>query len=512
VNELLELKSISKSFGAVKALQSAELILRPGEIRAFLGANGSGKSTIVKILSGLVVRDEGDILLGGSPLDITSPGASRKAKIAAAYQDLSLISRLSLADNIALGRAPGTFLKLQDKNRAREEADYYCRKVGLDLHPDTLVSDLDPSRKALAELAKSLAWKPSYLLVDEVTASLYKTQVNHVFELLREYAAEGTGILFVSHRMDEVFALCDSMTVLRGGRTIIQDDLKGYCEEDLVFHMTGKGKDSSGGNTSESGGRVSRPGAAAAEPADGAEPLLNVQSFTIPGKVFDVNLQARAGEIIGIAGLQGQGQSEFLRGLYGLNPDARGTVSLDGRILNLKNSHNAVRSKMGFLPGDREGEGIFPQLDLTSNIYAAHTGSSPVYGTVATKKQSRGSADSIEELNVVASGVDAPARSLSGGNQQKLVVGRWLMYAPSVLILDDPTKGVDVSSRLEIQDLLRKLSDRGSTLLYSSSDNEELLRIADRILVFFEGRIEAELTGGRLNGEELARATLGVFK
>ncbi len=496
---MLELSNVSKSFGAVQALTEASLEMHPGELRAFLGANGSGKSTMVKILSGLVQRDTGTLTIDGTPVNITNPVEARDNNIIAAYQDLSLIPRLSIAENLALGHEPQRRFGLVDKHARTEQAAEVIEQVGIEASPETLVEHLDPSNQALVEMAKALTWNPKYLLIDEITASLYKRQVERLFSLLHQLADRGVSILFVSHRLDEVFSLCSTATILRSGSSIADLDLRDVDEEDLVYYMTGEKV------------HTVTADAPTALHSSTAEPVLEAEHITVDAHVTDVSVRLYPGEIVGVAGLQGQGQSEFLRALYGYVPMSAGTVRLKGKSVRLTSPADAIREGIGFLPGDREREGAFPIRPLTENLFAARDGIRSPFAVDTAKKNADEAKKIINRLNVVAAGPFALAKSLSGGNQQKIIVGRWLNMNLKVLILDDPTKGVDVSSRREIHKLLRHMAEEGVALLYSSSDNEELLDVCDRIIVFFDGRITASIPRTHMTPEALASATLGVF-
>ncbi len=493
---MLELQGITKNFGAVKALCGANLTLRDGEIRALLGANGSGKSTMVKVLGGLIHKDAGSIRLGGAEISIPSPKASHFHGIGAAYQDLSLVPRLTVAENIALGHEPAK-LGLVDRKRtlatAMETLEIF--KAGVD--PANLVMDLDPARQSLVEIAKTIAWKPRIILLDEVTASLHKEQVKLVFELLRTLRAKGTSILFVSHRLDEVFELCDSASILRGGESVADVTVADVTENDLVFHMTGMRIE-----------EESKDRKKAAEANNGT--MLEVRNLTVGNKVSNVSCTAARGEIVGIGGLQGQGQGEFLRALYGYTQPDEGTILLEGKEIKFKAPADAVLKGFGFIPGDREREGIFQVRPIVDNIFMAEFGIKPLVSYVHTKGMSEGAMAIIDRLKIKIGSPQDPARSLSGGNQQKLIVGRWIKGASKILLLDDPTKGVDVTSRREIHDILRSMASQGATILISSSDNEELLEISDRIIVFYEGRIVTELSGDTLREDTLVAAMLGV--
>ena len=495
---LLTARSVRKRFGAVVALRDASLDVAPGEIRALLGANGSGKSTLVKVLGGLVAKDGGHVALDGRHIEISGPRQARAHGIAVAYQDLSLIPRLTVADNVSLGNEPRRALAFADRRGIYRVAEEVLGRLEARFPPDALVSVLDASELAQLEIAKALACRPRHLLLDEVTASLHRHQVEVLFSLLRELRQEGTGILFVSHRLDEVFELCDAATVLRGGEAVASVRIADVDHAELAFLMTGKRVGL--GRTHPAGASVPRD----------AVPLLVVDDLHVPHRVRGASIRIGAGEVVGLAGLHGQGQSELLRAIHGAIPFTRGRVQVAGVQVDLKSPADAVRHGIGFVPGDRDRDGVLPARSVEENLFLAKMASGRMARRIRPGALRAGAKEMIEKLDIVAGGPGHPARSLSGGNQQKLVVGRWLAMDPAILILDDPTKGVDIGAREEIHGILRSLADKGTGILIASSDSEELLALADRICVVYEGAIVAELRGDQRTEERLVAAMLGV--
>lgn len=494
---MLQVKNVEKNFGAVRALADVSLRLEKGQIRALLGANGSGKSTLVKMLGGINKLDGGQIKIDGKTARLRSPRDCAKYGIAVAYQDLSLLPRLSVAENIAIAHEPGNFSGL-DKKATAEAAEKFIKKLNINTYPDTMVSDLDISNQSLVEVAKALYRAPGILVLDEITASLHHDQVEGLFKVLRDLRNEGLSILFVSHRLDEVFSLCDTATILREGKSVADLVLAETNRREVIFHMTGKQiEDAPAEKAAQAGGPVQNH-------------LLDVDGLVIPGRVQGISLYANRGETIGIAGLQGQGQGEFMRALYGAIPYRAGAVKIVGEPIRMKSPADAIRCGIGFISGDREKEGIFQIRSVAENLFVIKTAVSRLLSWISYAKQNREAQALIDKLNIVAAGTGAQANSLSGGNQQKLVVGRWLAAQPKVLLLDDPTKGVDVSSRGEIHSILREMTKTGMAVVFSSSDNEELLEVAGRIYVFYEGKIIRELAGQERTGENLASAMLGM--
>jgi len=495
---VLKVTGLVKNFGAVHALKDASLSIEIGEIRALLGANGSGKSTFVKVLSGINKKDGGSIQLEGKELNITSPITSIQNGIAMAYQDLSLIPRLSVAENMVIGYEPIKKNGTIDRKSMLNYAEKMIEELGIRAYPDVMTENIDLSNKGLIEIAKALYMNPKLLIMDEITASMHHDQVERLFAYLRKRVMGGLSIIFVSHRFEEVYDFCTTATILREGISVADLKLLNSTPDELVYHMTGK---KTAGIQHEN---VSN------EVSD-SEARLLVDQMNVLSFAKNISIYVGKGEVVGIAGLQGQGQGEFLRALFGAI-SYNGNIVLDGANIRIKSPSDAIRKGIGFISGDREKEGIFSTRAVSENILITETALRKLPIMLSVRKEREKAEQIMKELNVVAAGAGVPANSLSGGNQQKLIVGRWLYRKPKVLLLDDPTKGVDVNSRNEINSLLKNMTKTGMSILYSSSDNEELLRVAERIYVFYEGKIIKELKGKDKNSELLAATMLGVDK
>jgi ABC-type sugar transport system ATPase subunit len=494
------MRGISKKFDAVVALKGASLKVQAGEIVALLGANGSGKSTLVKVLSGLVNPDGGTVIYDDREVHIRSSADSRRLSIATAYQDLSLVPAMSVVDNIVMGMEPKNAFGIINRTKAREFALSYMKKLGIECSPDALVQSLMLSTQSLIEIAKAIASKPKLLILDEATASLHSDEVDRLFEVLRELKREGIAIITVTHRMGEIYRLCDSCTILRGGETVVAGSVKDMDLDTVVYHMTGKKPDLSGAGF--------HSGRAAHDEREAA--LLEVRGLALMGKLEGVDLRAWPGEIVGIGGLDGQGQQEFLRSILGDLKPERGEIFLDGARVRFHQPADGVRHNLGFISGDRNKESIFPIRPVAENLYAGAAAGKADFSPLFPSTVFTFAGRAVDRYNIVIGGLKLPASSLSGGNQQKLVIGRWMALAPDLLLLDDPTKGVDISTRAEIHRILKECTAAGMCALYSSSDNEELLEISDRIYVFYEGRISACLQGDERSEERLVAAMLGL--
>ena len=495
---MFELRAIEKRIDAVVALNGAHLQVEPGEIRALLGSNGSGKSTMIKVLAGLVNPNKGQVLIDGNPVTIQNGQDSRKLGIATAFQDLSLIPTMSVRDNILLGNEPRNKLGMVDKKAADELIDSLLKRFKIDCDPNAYVQTLMPSVQTMLEVAKAVSLKPRLLLLDEVTASLHYDEIEVLFSVMRELKEEGVAMLYVTHRMNEVFQVCDTTTIMRSGETVTEGKMSDFTLDDIVYYMTGQRPEADAKGAGEH-----------AEKADG-EVLLDVQGMTVFPKVRNLSMRAYKGEIVGIGGLQGQGQSEFIRALLGAETVEDGTIIYDGKEVKFKSPAAAVVNGMGFISGERNREAMFPLRTIEENIIAGKVAKGNLFAFMTNKSNHAFANDAVEKYSIKIGELSHPANSLSGGNQQKLVVARWIAMQPKLLLLDDPTKGVDIHSRQEIHRILRKCADEGMTVIISSSESEELLAVSDRIYVFYEGTVSAVLSGANKTPEALVAAMMGM--
>lgn len=488
-NSLLELTDVHKRFGSVVALNGASVTLGQGEVRALIGGNGSGKSTLAKVLLGIIDADEAQLTVGGVPYTTHGHGhrASSAVRIAGTFQEVSLLDDLSVAENLVLTRLPRRFGIFSHAGANEKVLQEVLDRV---LLPASIlnrkVRDLPLDQRALAELAKVLLTDPQIVIMDELTASLRAEQVEQVGALLRDLSARGVATLFVSHRLEEVQEFCTSCTVLRNGVSVLEtDDIASHSMGEFVAAMTATG-DATGA------GRVRR-GAS----ADRGERVLVVDRLVVPGWQGSLTIEAHAGEIIGLGGLAGNGQTEALRAIFGAIPSHRSSVTVEGSAVASGSVRQAIRSGLGFLSGEREREMAFGQRTVDENLRIVAQG----------LRRPLGSANLLARMKTKGAPGD-PMKSLSGGNQQKVIIGRWLGLVPKVLLADDPTRGVDVATRAEIHKLLREFTAQGSAVVLTSSDDRELAEICDRIYVMYRGRLIAELTGADVTEEELGRVSI----
>lgn len=498
-NVSLSAQNVVKRYGGVVALADGNLEVESGEVLAFLGANGSGKSTLSKIITGVVAPDEGRLRLDGREVSFPSPQAAKKVGITAVYQELSLVPDMTVAENIWLGHEPLQWsLRINThelQTKTQELLELFAGTFQASLRPDVTVASLPPDERQIVEILKALSLDPRLIILDEATASLDGRQVNRLFELIAEWKASGKAIVFVSHRMDEIMRVADRATVLRNGKTVGTRRIEETSEQELVEMMI------------EGDGAVPRR----VEHQDETVPSqVRLQVSELRTRVLQgISLEVRDGELLGIGGLQGQGQADLLLAIFGAIPFTGG-LTLSGESIHFTHPRQAMRHNVAFVPGDRATEGLLLRRSILENFQLP---SWRKYGFPVRIDQARADARRmVEELRLVMESLDAPVSSLSGGNAQKVVIGKWLLRDPKLLLLNDPTKGVDVGAKGEFYNLLADLRRAGTAILFYSSDDEELLGLCDRVIVLQDGRITAELTGATLTHTELVSASMGTVQ
>ena len=487
------LRHVAKAFGAVRAVIDGTIDLYAGEAHALLGENGAGKSTMVKILAGVHEPDEGEVLLDGHPVTLASPAAARDAGIAVIYQEPTLFPDLSVAENIFMGRQPLVAGRRIDRRRMLAAAAALFGRLGVRLDPGRICRGLSIADQQLVEIAKALSLEARVIVMDEPTAALSATEVARLFEVVRTLRAGGSAVLFISHRLEEVFEICQRVTVMRDGRHVLTSELGGMTTDDLVRAMVGRPM------AERTAGERSAPG----------DMILTVERLTREGVFTDVSLQVRAGEIVALAGLVGSGRSEVARAVFGVDRYDAGRVVVRDRELRRASPTAAMAAGIGFVPEDRRQQGLVMDMSVQQNVALASLRRLRKGGLVRSAAERAFASDWAVRLNLKYGRLTDPVLQLSGGNQQKVVLAKWLGRSPAVLIVDEPTRGIDIATKAEVHRLLVQLAAEGVAILVISSELPEVLHIGDRILVMREGRLTAELRHEDATEEKIMAAATG---
>lgn len=476
---VLELKGVSKSFGAVVALRNADLTLRAGSIHALVGENGAGKSTLVKIMAGLYQRDTGTFEMESRPVHFRSTADSKAAGVAVIYQEPTLFPDLSVTENVFMGRQPVGRLGRIDRAAMRAEVVGLIERLGVRIDPDRPAQGLSIADQQIIEIAKAISLDAKVLIMDEPTAALSGVEVERLFSVARSLRDEGRALMFISHRFDEVFSLCDTITVMRDGAYVDTVATEATSVPAIVRMMVGR-------DVNDLFPKVEVPI---------GEPVLQVRGLTSPGRFADVSFEVRAGEILALAGLVGAGRSEVARAVFGVDGYTEGEVLLGGKPLPAGRPAEAMRAGIGFVPEDRRAQGLVLDASIATNVTDAIRDKLVTTGGLITRKRENEAAQTwARALEVKAASLDTPAGNLSGGNQQKVVLAKWLATQPLLLIIDEPTRGIDVGTKSEVHRRMSELAGEGLAILMISSELPEVLGMADRVLVMHEGRITAELS------------------
>jgi ribose transport system ATP-binding protein len=496
---LFRMEGISKRYGGVVALEKADLTVTPGRIHAILGENGAGKSTLIKIMAGVVAPDEGRMTMEGREVSFANPKAANDAGIVCIFQELSLIPDLPVADNIVISNPPTRFGMI-DRAKQRAIAEEALKRAGgEDIHPLALVKDLPLSRRQMVEIAKALARQPRILILDEATSALTAADVTKIFTVLKRLRSEGLALLYISHRMHEIAELADECTVFRNGRNIATYKAGTKSDTEVVELMIGREYKN-----------VFPPkhGAIAGD----RPPALECRGLSWSDRLKNISFAVKPGEVVGLGGLDGQGQRNLLLALFGVLRDCRGEILIDGKPASISGPTAAKSRRIGMalIPEDRKTEGLMLPMSVRDNLsFAAFDGISN-WGIVDNGKERDLIARMIKLLDIRTAGTAIPVGALSGGNQQKVVIAKWLMIAPRIILLNDPTRGIDVGTKQEIYQLLRKLADEGAAILFYSTDYDELIGCCDRVLVMYDGAIQRELAGEEITERALIASALNI--
>jgi len=491
---VLQMSGISKHFPGVRALDEVSFDLRPGEVHALLGENGAGKSTLIKIISGAYLKDGGEVLINGEKVEIGNPHHAQELGVATVYQEFNLVPFLSVAENIFLGRQPlrGRVISVIDRPRMYAEARALLERLDIDINPRTLIRHLGVASKQMVEIAKVFAIRAKICIFDEPTATLTSQEVARLFEVIRRFKAEGIGIIYISHRLEEVFEIGDRITVMRNGKVIATRGRSEVSAGQLVEMMIG---------------RKTEDLLQRAPSADGRE-VLRVEGLS--GKRFrDIDLSVRAGEIVGLAGLVGAGRTEVLRAIFGADRCTSGTVCVNGVTRRFTSPRAAVTHKIALLPEDRKKDALVLCRSVEENVMLSSLGSVSRAGILSKRKIAQRVRDFIQRLSIRTPSPRQLVGYLSGGNQQKVIIARWLSAESDLVMFDEPTRGIDVGAKLEVYALMFRMAAGGKAILVVSSEIPELLQVCDRIYVMHEGRISAEMKNQSLTSDMILHAAFG---
>jgi ribose transport system ATP-binding protein len=479
--DILKVQNVSKTFPGVKALDNASFKINQGEIHALMGENGAGKSTLMKILNGNYKKDSGTIWFDGKEVEITSPQDARNLGISIIFQELNLISSLSVAENIYLGRLPKNNIGLVNWNLVYENSKRILNKIGYNLDPRTLVSELSIAQMQMVEIAKALSFENTKLiLMDEPSATLTNKECETLFSVIKELKSQGVSVIYISHKLEEVFEICEWVTVLRDGQIIDSLPIRNLTKDEIVTKMIGREI-------------VNKFPKRSQKPKENE--ILRVENLSRKGILKNINFSLYKGEVVGLAGLVGAGRTEMARALFGVDYRESGNIYIDGEKVNIKNPVDAIKKGLVYLSEDRKSEGLILNSTVKWNISIANIKSILKNGLITDSIEKQIVNESIKALNIKTPHMNQLVVNLSGGNQQKIVVGKWLNTEAKIFIFDEPTRGIDVGAKYEIYLLINKLISEGRSVIIISSDMPEVLEMSDRILVFKEGKITAELTG-----------------
>jgi galactofuranose transport system ATP-binding protein len=499
---LLRMEQIRKSFAGVTALADVSLTLERGEVHALVGENGAGKSTLIKIMTGAYRHDAGEMWLEGRAVEFRSPEEAQSAGLVAVYQEVNLLAFRTVAENIYLGREPRRFA-LIDWQRMNREAGALLHRLGLNVDPRARLGSLDIALRQMVAIARGVSLGARVVVLDEPTSSLTEHEVSILHTVIGRLKEAGTSVVYISHRFDELYKVCDRVTVLRDGALVATRRLAELEKIDLVCLMLGKRREDLQRGTT----RFERQDI---DEGETQQPLLRAENLTRARKPNHVTVEARRGEIVGLAGLLGSGRTETARAIFGADPLEEGSVYLEGKRLNLNEPRDAIEAGLAFLSEDRKAEGIIPELSVRENLTLAALPDLTRFGIVSRARQLEIVERFIKRLGIKAASADQKISELSGGNQQKVLLARWLCKNPKFLILDEPTRGIDVGAKGEIQALIDELAASGLGVLMISSELEELVEGSTRVFVMRDGECVAELRGREISQDSIIHAMAEV--
>ena len=491
---LIDVQEVSKKFAGVHALRGVNLQLRAGEVLAVVGENGAGKSTLMKILAGVQLPTSGQVMVDGKSLTIDSCRSAMNLGIVLIHQELNLADNLDVGANIYLGREPTKF-GLIDKAKIHRDAKQYLEMVGLDISPDMLVKELSIGKQQMVEIAKALSAGARVLIMDEPTSSLSSRETERLFEVVKDLRSKGVSVIYISHRLGEVKELADRVCVLRDGENAGDLAKEEISHDNLVRLMVGRDLSQFYAHQSQATGDV----------------VLEVQNLVTPAwPQHKLNFSVKAGEIVGVSGLVGAGRTEMLQVLFGVDTALDGRILLDGKVLRLSRPEDAIQAGIALVPEDRKQHGLVVEMSVRENISLAELkGNQHIGGFLNQQQEDADTAEMTKKMRIKTPSGEQVARYLSGGNQQKVVIGKWLALGPKLLLLDEPTRGIDVGAKQEIYQLMEQLAKDGVAILFVSSEMEEILGMSDRVLVMHEGQVAGELARAQLSEEAIMNLATG---
>ncbi|AGW40457.1 ABC transporter ATP-binding protein [Leifsonia xyli subsp. cynodontis DSM 46306] len=496
---VLEARGVTKRFAGVTALNAVNFRLAPGESLALMGENGAGKSTLIKVLTGVYQPDDGELLLNGEPTAFARPLDAQRSGVSTIYQEITLVPLMSVAQNIFLGRKPRNRLGLIDFRRMNAQATALLAGYGIHVDAQRPLRSLPLGIQQMVALARAVSIDARVVIMDEPTSSLEAREVETLFRVIGMLRAQGIAIVYVHHRMDEIYRVCDTVAVLRDGSAVHNGRLDALSRVELVSLMLGRSVEK----------RTSAAADTAAWAESGSAPVLVATDLSRQHQIDGVGLSIQPGEIVGLGGLLGSGRSETLKAMAGVMRLDRGRVAVDGKTVRSGSIAAAIRAGIVMLPEDRKAEGIVPNLSIRDNIVLAALPRLSRFGFVSQRRQDAVVDVFMRRLSIKASSADQAVSELSGGNQQKVMIARWLAMSPRVLLLDEPTRGIDVGAKAEVQGLIDELAGEGLAIVLVSSEIEEVIDGSDRVIVLHEGSVATELTGVHVNEEQLLAALAG---
>jgi len=492
-NSLLEVKNMSKEFPGVRALDHVDLKLMPGEVRALVGENGAGKSTLIKIISGVYRPTEGEIFINGMREDIVDPYYALKIGIVPVHQEINLEPYLMISENIFIGRQPKNKFGMIDYKKMNADAAKWLSELGVTVDPTLPLGMASIAERQMVSIARAVSLDVKVMIFDEPTSSLTQKEINSLFQVIKRLKKKEIGIIYISHRLEEIFQICDSITVMRDGVVVANKLLKDVDTASIIKLMIGRDLKDMYIKTKAEIGR----------------PVLEVKNLSVKGILNDISLTLRAGEIIGVSGLVGAGRTELARALFGDLPISTGQILIEGKEIKARSPKGFIRSGIGLIPEDRKEQGLVTELPVSRNISMTIFKTLSRFGIINEKKETNIARDYVEQLAIKTPSIYQEVKFLSGGNQQRVVIAKWLATSPKILIVDEPTRGIDVGAKAEIHKLLNELAHQGVAILMISSELPEIIAMSDRVLVIYQGRIRAELEGKKINEEEIMRYATG---